>query len=338
MVEIEGHDISNFTLPAKIVLHLAKPYLNKGHCLGIDNWYSDPRLFELLVKHKTDAVGTFQADRLFLPPGVKAKNPPTGYLKTWYKKLKLNSDETDIMDCNLENVDSKHLMCMLWQDKSTVKLLSTYHNDEMLEIPDKSRLRYDKHAKKFKPRACIEYKYVMPGVDKMDQMMSTYDPTRKRLKRYYKRVYFTLLEMAFYNSYVVYCHLVHPKKVTYLQYKMEVIKKTVAKYGYCMHKTEGASTSDRIAEIPSAVLEDFRLHPGQHFPVDIGKVKDLYRECRFCKSQTVKSPKLQGMKRMQRTTIMCKVCHVPLCTTPCFDLYHTEVDYRNYEKKRQKVS
>ena len=47
-VTIEGHDISDFTIPAKIALHLIKPYLNKGHTLGIDSFCSDPRLFELL--------------------------------------------------------------------------------------------------------------------------------------------------------------------------------------------------------------------------------------------------------------------------------------------------
>ncbi|CAL4124539.1 unnamed protein product, partial [Meganyctiphanes norvegica] len=244
-VKIDGYDIDSFTLPAKIVLHLIKPYLNRGHTLGIDSYYSDPRLFELLLRNKTDAVGTFQSNRRFFPTGVKATKLPVGYVQSWYKKFNLNDNDVnennDVYENDNENAFLKYLMCLIWQDKKTVRIVSTYHDDELLSIPDKAQFRVDLNATKLKPRACIEYKYVMPGVDKMDQMMSTYDPTRKRMKRYYKRVYFTLLEMCFYNSFVVYCHLMHPKKVTYLDYKKDVVKRTIDKYCKKFYKnTDGA--------------------------------------------------------------------------------------------------
>ena len=184
----------------------------------------------------------------------------------------------------------------------------------------------------------------MPGVDKMDQMMSTYDPTRKRLKRYYRRSYFTLLEMCFYNSFVAYCHLVHPKKVTYLEYKKDVVKRTIDKYGKKFYKTtDGCVLVTKLQEKLGRkrnVLEAYRLHPGQHFPVAIGldaKGNDLRRECQFCNKQTVKSQKLQDMKRKQRSNVQCELCQHALCVTPCFKLYHTVEDYVNYQK-RQNVS
>ena len=50
-VEINGYDVRDFTLPAKIVLHLMEPLLNQGYTLGVDNLYSDPRFFDLLLEN-----------------------------------------------------------------------------------------------------------------------------------------------------------------------------------------------------------------------------------------------------------------------------------------------
>ena len=44
-------DISDLTQPAKTVMHLIEPLLNLGYTLGLDNLYSDPRLFKLLLDH-----------------------------------------------------------------------------------------------------------------------------------------------------------------------------------------------------------------------------------------------------------------------------------------------
>ena len=68
-IDIEGYDTSELLRPARTVLHLAKPYLNKGHTIGIDNYYSDPMLFEIFLKNKTDAVGTIKPNKIFLPKG-----------------------------------------------------------------------------------------------------------------------------------------------------------------------------------------------------------------------------------------------------------------------------
>ena len=43
--------------PSKIVLFLAEELLNKGYCIGMDNYYASPELLDILVAIRTDAVG-----------------------------------------------------------------------------------------------------------------------------------------------------------------------------------------------------------------------------------------------------------------------------------------
>lgn len=50
--EFEGADIGK---SGNIVMTLLEPYLEKGHTLFVDNWYTSPNLFESLYKSKTTA-------------------------------------------------------------------------------------------------------------------------------------------------------------------------------------------------------------------------------------------------------------------------------------------
>ena len=43
-------------------------YLNEGHHLYDDSWYTNPALFELFDRNKTDACGTVRKNRQELPP------------------------------------------------------------------------------------------------------------------------------------------------------------------------------------------------------------------------------------------------------------------------------
>ena len=320
-MEIEGTDVSDFLAPAKVVLHLLKPYLNKGYTVGIDNLYTDPRLFEVLLENGTDAIGTVRANKRYLPNGIKVKRLQRGYCRFWYKII---------------TKGKKGIMCVMWQDKKTVRLMSTIHGNAMKEVDD--RVKGKKTGKKSKPNACIEYKQIMPGVDKMDQMMASYDPTRKRLKRYWRRMYLTLLEMAYYNSFVVFNSLAE-KKLSYLSYKIDVIKKTCEKYGHRFYKSaNGPVPYERFnPDRRESISECDRLVQGEHFPVEIGVNagnRKIYRQCHFCAKQTVKSTKTKDIKT---SNIKCFVCKCVLCVTPCFHLYHTLKDYTIYEEKKQRV-
>lgn len=53
-------DDRTIDMPASsaVVLHLAEPYLNLGHVVYIDNWYTSPDLCKKLLENKTHVVGT----------------------------------------------------------------------------------------------------------------------------------------------------------------------------------------------------------------------------------------------------------------------------------------
>ena len=74
------------------------------------------------------------------------------------------------------------------------------------------------------------------------------------MKRYYRRMYLTLLEMCYLNAFVVYNHLA-AKKVTYLEYKKMVVMETVQKY-----------VSQRTHRTPAVPHLSRRKLPGLHYP------------------------------------------------------------------------
>ena len=75
--------ISELGLSGSVVMELMKRYLNKGHHLYVDNWYTSPALFELLHRNKTGAYGTVRKNRHGLPPlSTKLKRGDRHYRHT----------------------------------------------------------------------------------------------------------------------------------------------------------------------------------------------------------------------------------------------------------------
>ena len=98
----------DITKPSKIVLSLTDKLLNKGYCIGMDNYYAAPELFDILVANRTDAVGTVRYNQ---------KN-----LSAIVKKIKMKKGET------IAHYKGK-LIHLKWKDKKDVNMLSTIHNE-----------------------------------------------------------------------------------------------------------------------------------------------------------------------------------------------------------------
>jgi hypothetical protein len=58
---------SGLSLSSRVVMTLVEDYLDLGHCIVMDNYYSSVELFLYLVKRNTDAVGTVHPNRKSLP-------------------------------------------------------------------------------------------------------------------------------------------------------------------------------------------------------------------------------------------------------------------------------
>ena len=103
----------NITKPSKVVLHLLEPLLNQSYCLGIDNYYSSPELYDILLKNKTDAVGTVRCNRKNLSAVVNRKKLKKGETVKQYKGK---------------------IMHLKWKDKKDVNMLTTIYEGEMEEV------------------------------------------------------------------------------------------------------------------------------------------------------------------------------------------------------------
>ena len=175
------HTVSNIqgtvTKPSNIVLSLVEPLLNQGYCVGMDNYYTSPELYEILLENRTDAVGTVRFNR---------KN-----LSTVVSKKKLKKEESI-------HQFKRKMMHMKWKDKNDVNMLSTTYepNMERAKVAGKETM---------KPTVCINYKrHHMAGVDIMDQITSCASPVRKSVKKYYKKIFFRLVEISIQNARCIY--------------------------------------------------------------------------------------------------------------------------------------
>ena len=139
----------------RIPLTLIDPYLDRGHTLTIDNFYTTPRLAKYLLERKTKTVGTIRHNRKMFPTDfLKDSDIPKGsavfkhyenILAIKYRAAKNKSDGKP----------------------KVVHLLSTKHNAAM-----KNTSKADHNGNIIqKPDAIIYYNKNMGGVDKIDQQL-----------------------------------------------------------------------------------------------------------------------------------------------------------------------
>ena len=110
-------------ISGSVVNKLLEPYFGKGHSLYVDNWYSSPQLFQFLHANKVGACGTVKANRKFLP---KFDNLQVGERKHFH---------------------SNNIMALNWRDKRTVHMVTSLHEDRMVETEKVNRTTGEKIKK-----------------------------------------------------------------------------------------------------------------------------------------------------------------------------------------------
>lgn len=264
----------------KVVMKLANDLLGVGRCCVTDNFYSSPELFGLLQDGNTDAFGTCRTNRKGMSSVLSHAKLKKGDVVTKRKG---------------------RFLAVRWKDKRDVCMLSTYHQGIMADSGKK-----DKEGNSIqKPDVVLEYNNVMGAVDKVDQMLEPYAVQRKGLK-WYLKLFEHLLDVAVFNSFVLYKQCNVNSKLAFLDYKMLLVDNIVTKYYF------GGTASARglLADCPLRLT-------GRHFPSHIpasGKKSQPTRKCKVCSSA----------KMRHETRYMCLDCgSVPLCVDPCFRLYHS---------------
>lgn len=194
-----GNKYANEPKTSRVVLELADPLLDKGHCLFLDNYYSSVDLVDKLVRRRTDCIGTMRINRKGLPQEMKTK---------------LNKGETIAMY-------RRKIMVQKWRDKKDVLMISTLHDNTMRTVTKRN-------TEIQKPSCVLDYNQQMGGVDLSDQCLHFYSTTRTRIRKYYIKIFQHFLSITTLNSFHIYKKLGGKKKR--LGFLLELGEKIIEKY------------------------------------------------------------------------------------------------------------
>lgn len=287
-------DDTEFGKSGNVVLSLMDQIIKKGYTLFLDNWYSSPNLYEHLLANDANVIGTVRSNRTNMPKELQS--------------LKLKKGE-------VEARSSHGILALKWIDRKDVYMLSTKHTSpEMTDTGKKRILKGGKREEKnvMKPKCVIEYNSGMGGVDRQDQRLACF-PIMRKFRKGYRKIFFYMLDMAIFNSYVLYCKLKSNTKMQYVSYRLDVAEQilhniTLPDYN-CRGRPAQSDTPLRLQSKRWA-----------HFPRHITPTEKKAHPTRVCKV-------CSKHKKRSETSWECKKCLVALHVPGCFEAYHTLHNY-----------
>ncbi|XP_069815791.1 piggyBac transposable element-derived protein 4-like [Dendropsophus ebraccatus] len=262
----------------KIAWDLLRPLFDQGYHLYLDNWYTSVPLFKCLLEKKTVACGTVRKNQKHLPKTLINQ------------RLTIGESRALLHD---------GVLCLKYRDKKDVCMLTSIHDDASTSVP-----RRGFTSAKMTPVCIQAYNKFMGGVDLNDQILKPYSAMR-RSRIWYKKLAVNLVQMALYNSFVLYRKA--GNHGTYLEYQEKVIKRLIL--------------GEEVGETSASSSNVGRIIPGQHFPGLVpctGKKRQAQKRCRVC-----------FKKGIRRDTIyQCDTCPSKpgLCMKECFRIFHTSLD------------
>lgn len=106
-----------------------------------------------------------------------------------------------------------------WCDNRIVYALSNFHGTNVGKV---QRLQKDGSKETFScPEFIPDYNQYMRVVDQADRLRQAYCVDR-RSKKWWHRLFFGLLDMAFVNSYIIYNKINPEEQITLLEYRRNV--------------------------------------------------------------------------------------------------------------------
>lgn len=276
-----GKENGERVTPEAIVTFLTQDIIGVGRTLVTDNWYTSLPLAKRMLDSDTHLIGTIRKNRKGLPKEVVNK--------------KLKKGEVAAM----ENKDG--ITVLKWKDQRDVLILSTKHDDEMVE---KNRTRI--------PKVIIDYNQGKSSVDLSDQMGAYSNPLRRSVKWYRKIAFELLLTTSMVNAFTLYKN-VTGSNIKITQFKKEVIR-------YLVNSVENENI-DKGNEPPT---KRRRIHTLKRKD---GESKHKTRRC--CKHCYKKNNELHGRKYATNRTLKvdtyCDDCEgKPFLCLTCFNEIHQE--------------
>ena len=283
---------------SSVVQHLLKDYEDKGHIVYMDNYYSSPQLFNVLEEKSIGACGTVRESR---------KNMP----KTFPSKMK-KGDPPAFKRCD-------NLVACAWHDTKRLALLSNVSTNNTISKYIRSKACESNMREVEKPVMAEVYNHNMGGVDLLDQKMEPYCYNHKVMK-WYMTLYHRVKEVALVNGHILYTEDMKKagaRPLNQQQFRQSVVNSLVS----CLTRERKPVGRPQIAPIPARLTE-------RHFVGLLGLSsggKAIFRDCMIC------SKNIEG--RRKRTRYYCKMCDIPMCEEPCFELFHRYNDYKKHVQR-----
>ena len=269
----------------------------KGHTIFADRYYTTKELVVYLLSKKFYFTGTLNTNRVGFPAQIKSTALAT-------------NENVSFINQN------KSILCVMFRDKKANKpviLVST--NADNTAVEKKGILR---------PSVVDDYNRHMNGCDRLDQMVNYYGIHNRRAKKWWRKLYLWILEVAQYNAYVLYV-LSRPEKV---DEKGDTVKQDKISFRHFKKKLMIQLCTAASVEIPTrkSIASPATGKRGQeaHCPTLIerksGQHLPLYddndRNCKHCSKPG---------KRC-RTHFYCSGCAIKTYLHPksCFYEYHTK--------------
>lgn len=280
-----NNEIADLGISGSVVTTLLEPYLDKGHTIYYDNWYSSPHLSRYLLTRKTGSCGTVRCNRKGMP-------------KNFLNKMKKGE---------IEMRNTQNMMVIKWHDKRDIHMLTTVHKNE---IKDTGKINFTTGESIVKPSCIVDYNLKMGAVDKADMIISFSLTARKSIK-WYKKFFMHLMDLAVLNAYTLFLMRTGAKPHL-AKFRLELVRQIIEN-----HATD---RKNRRGGRPSSDNNPLRLTE-RHFPAPVpqteAKGSRTQRQCHVCKHTTRRA------KKRTSTRFMCQDCGVGLCVHPCFAEFHT---------------
>lgn len=242
------------------------------HHLFVDNFYTDIHLFTELFDRKMNVTGTVRSNRRDLPPSILQK------------KWKKNEKGKRVFRFK------KRFVLMNWMDSKGVRILSSLGSPHVADDVIN------------KPQLIRSYTAGMPGVDNADQMKAGRTMTRNRGRKYYKKMFHHLLDIAMINAYVISRAIPNQKINTHQTFREDLLRQIQTKYA----KQTAFSIRSQSIQIPSEQIET------NHMPT----FETTKHACKHCHVVGVRS---------NVTSVRCRTCNKWLCLSEkrnCYKEYH----------------
>lgn len=265
----------------------------RGLHIYTDRYYTSPELASELMKINTNLTGTVMTHRVGMPRGLKAK----------YKKMK----KGDLFSFRKGNT-----VVVSWKDKRVVTLLSTKSKGSKRNVTDVPN-KWPNQPPVTKPDVVIDYTKHMGAVDRSDHFISNYQFMRKT-KKWYRKIFFWLLEVAIVNSYLLYCKIQKDngrRPQTHEEFRESLVEDLVSEKANQRREFRRA----RRAREPAPEGPAGERLQGRHFQYQ-GNTR---RRCVVCYKK--------GLRR--DTPYYCKTCtsKPAIHVGECFEAYHTKLDF-----------